>query len=268
MLYTRELKTLRKAVVEAGQAVLRIAEEEFKMTYKLGMEPVTTADFMANRILQDALIGKFPDYGWLSEETRDDLDRLNKKRVWIVDPIDGTKEFIRGIPEYAVSVALVEDGSPVLGVVYNPSGYELFTAIKGHGAWLNENPIRADYQFSGFPVVLGSRTEVHRGEFEPFLKSAVIRPTGSIAYKLALVAAGRADATFSLGHKNEWDIAAGVLLVKEAGGRVGDRDGYPLVFNRKRTLVNGVVAATSKAYPYVMNMINRLHNSDMKNAAM
>ncbi len=255
MLFARELETLRKVVVEAGQAVLRIAEEELKMTFKLGMEPVTTADFMANGILKDTLTGNFPDYGWLSEETRDDLDRLKKKRVWIVDPIDGTKEFISGIPEYTVSVALVEEGAPVLGVVYNPSRDELFTAVKGSGAWLNYFPIRADHPFSNFPVVLGSRSEVHRGEFEPFLTSADIRPVGSIAYKLALVAAGQADATFSLGHKNEWDIAAGVLLVQEAGGRVSDRDGKTFKFNRKRTLVDGVVAASNDAYGYINTLI-------------
>lgn len=255
MFLNDELNILKEAVVEAGQAVLSIAREEFKITFKMGTEPVTTANIIANSILKDRLLGRFPQCGWLSEKTRNDPSRQKKKRAWIVNPIDGTKEFMCGIPEYSVSVALVEEGLPVLSAVYNPAEDLLFTAVKGQGAMLNGNPIRADHRMQQLPVVLASRSEISRGEFKQYESYAVIKPVGSIAYKLALVAAGRADAILSLGHKNEWDIAAGVLLVEEAGGKVTDSEGEPMFFNRGQTLVNGIIASTKEVYLYLTDLI-------------
>lgn len=254
----QDLEVLSNCVREAGQAVFRMAEKGFETAYKENKDPVTTADIEANRILKQALLGHFPHAGWLSEETRDDPERLNKERVWIVDPIDGTKEFVSGIPEYAVSVALTENGLPVVAAVYNPATEELFSAAKGQGAWLNGELMRAEHLIGERPIVLASRSEIKRGEWEPFEPFANIQPCGSIAYKLALVAAGLADATFSLGPKNEWDIAASVLLVSEAGGKVADRGGHPFVFNQHLTLVDGIVASTKNAHNAVRMLIDRI----------
>jgi len=235
-----------------------MAAEGFETAYKANEDPVTTADLKAGSILREGLIENFPDTGWLSEETRDDYSRLDKELVWVVDPIDGTKEFVSGIPEYVVSVALVEYGLPVLAVVYNPATEELFPAANGQGAWLNGEAINAEHALAAKPVLLASRSEIRRGEFEPFEPFAEIRPCGSIAYKLALVAAGIADATFSFGPKNEWDIAAGVLLVSESGGNVTNRNGAPFTFNQRSTLVDGIVATTKRALRPVRMLIERV----------
>jgi myo-inositol-1(or 4)-monophosphatase len=252
------LEALKKYVYQAGQAIFQMAAEGFETAYKANEDPVTTADLNADNILREGLTKDFPGTGWLSEETRDDFSRLDKNLVWIVDPIDGTKEFVSGIPEYAVSVALVENGLPVLAAVYNPAVQELFTAAAGQGAWLNGKAINSEHELTEKLILLASRSEIKRGEFEPFESFAQIRPCGSIAYKLALVAAGRADATFSLGPKNEWDIAAGVLLVSESGGKANNLNGAPFIFNQRKTLVDGIVAAASLTAQPVRKLIEQV----------
>ncbi len=253
----QDLEVLKDYVQQAGQAIFQMAEKGFDTAYKENRDPVTTADLEADRILKKGLLKYFSQAGWLSEETRDEPMRLGKKQVWIVDPIDGTKEFVSGIPEYSVSVALVENGFPVLATVYNPATEELFSAAKDKGAWLNGEPINARHPMGVRPVLLASRSEIKRDEFKPFEPFAEIRPCGSIAYKLALVAGGFVDATFSLGPKNEWDIAAGVLLVAEAGGEVSDITGKSFLFNQRSTLVDGIVGATKSAIDPVRTLIDR-----------
>lgn len=255
------LHALVKAIQKAGHAVMRVLEEGFETTQKSNRDPVTTADLEANRILKEALTRAFPDYGWLSEETRDDSDRLKKRWVWIVDPIDGTKEFVSGIPEFAISVALVQDGLPILAAVFNPATDELFTAAHGAGAWLNGERIRAKRQIGKRLVILASRTEFDHGHFQPFEALVEVRPVGSVAYKLALTAAGRADGTFSLESKNEWDISAGVLLVKESGGKITDNQGKSFLFNRANPLVSGVLAASADAYNQVQALLQNTPRS-------
>ncbi len=252
------LELLKKYVRQAGQAIFQMAAEGFETAYKANEDPVTTADLKADSILREGLTRDFPGTGWLSEETRDDYSRLDKKLVWIVDPIDGTKEFVSGIPEYAVSVALVEDGLPILATVYNPAAEELFAAARGQGTWLNGKAINSEHELTEKPILLASRSEIQRGEFKPFEPFAQIRPCGSIAYKLALVAAGMADATFSLGPKNEWDIAAGVLLMSESGGNATALNGTPFIFNQRTTLVDGIVATTRGAAQPVRKLIEQV----------
>jgi myo-inositol-1(or 4)-monophosphatase len=256
----REMNQLCDAVRKAGGNVLQHMAEDLDLKQKANGDFVTRVDVEVNGILKDFLRKHFPEDGWLSEETQDNPARLAKKRVWIVDPIDGTKELISGIPEFAISVALVEEGLPVLAAVYNPARDEMFSAARGCGVWINgvkigrspERPVES----SGLSrperlTILASRSELRDGKFKPFEALAEIRAVGSIAYKLALVAGGKADATFSLDPRNEWDIAAGVLLVQEAGGIVTDRTGSAFVFNRPNTLVNGIVAASADAYARV-----------------
>ncbi|MCL6453926.1 MAG: 3'(2'),5'-bisphosphate nucleotidase CysQ [Alicyclobacillus sp.] len=253
--YERELQVAKTAALAAGREILRLSENGFETSYKANEDPLTTADLAANEILRTTLLGTFPDDGWLSEETQDDPARLSRARVWIVDPIDGTKEFVEGVPQYSVSVALAVNGEVVVGVICNPARDELFWAAQGEGAFLNDDPVAAMPAFAGKPAILASRSEVKRGQFDDFMDDFDVTPVGSVAYKLALVSAGSAAGTFSLVPKNEWDIAAGVLLVQEAGGRVVQLDGAPFQFNREDTLVDGIVACSEPAFPVVWSRI-------------
>jgi myo-inositol-1(or 4)-monophosphatase len=258
--YTKEFEILCQSAKKAKIELLKIVENGFDKTFKTNNDPVTTGDFTVNNILQEEFSKHFPDIGWLSEETRDNAKRLTKEFVWIVDPIDGTKEFVMGIPEYSISVALVRNGTPVIGLILNPLRDEMYTAIKGKGAFLNGKSIQVKETLDDKPTIVASRSEIGRGEFEPFEHLSKVIPTGSIAYKLALVAAGKVDGTFSLGPKNEWDIAAGCLIIEEAGGNVSDKYGQGFKFNQKDTLVNSIVGTSEAASKQIFNMIQEVMN--------
>jgi myo-inositol-1(or 4)-monophosphatase len=251
MARNHELEVLRKAVRQAGQQALKLAAEGFETHIKKDRSPVTTADLAVNQILHEVLLAAFPHDAWLSEETPDDPRRLENKRVWIIDPIDGTKYFMRGVPQYAISVALVESHQPVVAAVYNPATDELFSAVRGMGAWLNGQPIHVTPARDGRPLILVNPPALERGVFRAIEAAAECRPMGSIAYTLALVSAGRADATLNLDGLNEWDVAGGVLLIEEAGGTVMDRNGSPLSFNQSKTTIRGILAADK-------DLLNRL----------
>lgn len=261
MSLSREHEVLHAAIREAGEAVLRIAASGFETHDKGHQDPVTTADLEANRILERRLLEEFPDHGWFSEETHDDRSRLERDRVWIVDPVDGTREFVKGIPEYCVSVALVEAEQPILGAIFNPASGELFSAEHGKGVLLNGVSVRADHPVAARLCLVASRSETGRGQFDPIEPLAEVRVVGSIAYKHALVAAGEADAVISLSPKNEWDIVAGVLMVREGGGEVTDLAGDPLAFNQPETRVNGVIAASGAAYPRAVELAARARST-------
>ena len=256
-----ELNIIRKAVYQAGAAINKIVKQDFEIFCKEDNSPLTIADLACNQILHDTVSHHFPDDGWLSEETIDDETRIEKSRVWIVDPIDGTKEFTQKIPEYAISIALVEHGEPILGIIYNPATDELFEATKGSGTKRNNQPVFCKETIGNRPILEASRSDMEKGRFKDFESLLDIHPIGSIAYKLARLSAGHADTVFSLTPKNEWDIAAGVILVNEAGGQATRRSGEPFVFNQRKTLVDGIIAASDKAYSTITELINRVHNA-------
>lgn len=240
----------------AGATIMGFYQSSFDVHDKKPDNPVTDADFAADALLKQRLLKRLPEAGWLSEETVDNPERLQKELVWIVDPLDGTKEFVMGIPEFSVSVALVENGKPVLGVIYNPAADEMFAAIKGGGVVFNgeKTAVSARTTFSG-AIVDASRSERRRGEFEPFEAIVEVRTMGSIAYKLARIAAGLADASWSRGPKNEWDICAGVLLIEEAGGVCVNLDDEAFVFNQPKTLVNGIIADNGHLHQVVLEAL-------------
>lgn len=251
-----EMQILLLAIKEAGAAILALQNENLLVNNKGDNDIVTAGDLAANEILHKHFKKHFPDYGWLSEESVDDLTRMDKKRVFIVDPIDGTREFAKGIPEFAISVAVVELGEPIAACVFNPATNELFHAIKDHGAFLNNTLIKCKTDARNKLSLLASRSEYKRGEWKRFEEQHEVKIVGSIAYKLALVAAGKADATFSLGPKSEWDIAAGVLLMKEAGGFALTQEGKEFVFNNNSVLVNGIVAASNSLKNDIFGLIS------------
>lgn len=250
------LEVAKEAARRAGQVILSYYSSQYEVQSKGADNPVTPADLAANRVLRETLLGAFPHAGWLSEESADDQERLQRDWVWVVDPLDGTKEFIQGIDEFVVVVALVAQQQAIIAVTYNPVRQELLYACHGQGAFCNGRPIRVKTT-AHLPgaVVLASRSETGRGEWERFQQVLTVQPTGSVAYKLAQVAQGKADMTFSLVPKNEWDICAGTLLVTEAGGRVSDPQGRPLLFNQPDPLRTGVVATNTLLYDQLMRLI-------------
>lgn len=206
-------------------------------------DPVTAADEAADEVLREIL--PRDGEGWLSEESVDDPGRLQCHRVWVVDPIDGTREFIEGIPEWCVSIGLLEGGVPVAGGIYNPATEEMVVGSLAHGVTLNGEPVAVTVPEAGARVsVLASRSEIRRGEWERFENGRFeVRPCGSVAYKMALVAAGLADATWTLVGKSEWDVAGGTALVRAAGGVVTLADGTDPDFNQARPIFPNFVAA-------------------------
>jgi myo-inositol-1(or 4)-monophosphatase len=253
----RELETVRKATRQAGEAILRIAEKHYKTAAsQADRSVVTKADIEADKILQRHLRDGFADYGWLSEETKGDERRHERERVWIVDPMDGTREFVMKVPEFVVSVALAEHGKIVLGAILNPSTGEFFEAVKGEGTRLNGQEVFCEHRLAGRPEVEVSRSDIEKGYFSAYDGVLRLSPCGSIAYKMARLSAGKSDGTLSVTPKNEWDIAAGVLLVSEAGGRVTDLSGKEHQFNQADTLVDGVIAASQDAYGVIKQAVD------------
>jgi myo-inositol-1(or 4)-monophosphatase len=241
--YSEPLQRIQEAIEQARQVFARYTPGEIAAEYKSGHDPVTEADKELDALLRGALLR--PGEGWLSEESADDRSRLNHDRVWVVDPLDGTREFVEGIPEFCVSIALVERGRQVAGGICNPASGEVFLGAVDCGITYNGSPARASQRprLRG-ATVLASRSETKRGEWRAFQDAPFkVVPTGSVAYKLARVAAGLADAMFTLSPKNEWDVAAGAALVLSAGGHVQLLDGSHLVCNRERPLIPGLIVS-------------------------
>ena len=232
------------AVRDAGRLALSFFGKGPRQWTKDDGSPVSEADLAVNDLLRKRLRGERPGYGWLSEETEDDDSRLGRSRVWVVDPIDGTRSFLKGVPHWTVSVALIEDGIPVIGCVFNPAENELFTASRGAGARLNGREIRVSRRNS----IGGCRMMGHAFVFDrkrwrdpwPEMETGV---RNSMAYRLCLVASGDWDATFTILYKADWDLAAADLIVNEAGGRVSMHDGGMLVYNRPAPRHPTVLAA-------------------------
>ena len=238
------LRRIEEALKAAAYSITPFLAGTHTIEYKSGRDPVTEADRVANLALRDVLLRE--GEGWLSEESADDLSRLEKERLWVVDPIDGTREFISGIPEWCISVGFVENGRAVAGGICNPATAEVFLGSLSEGVKLNGTPVRVGgCQNRQGAVVLASRSEVARGEWDCFRGAPFeTRPMGSVAYKLALVAAGKADATWTRSPKHEWDIAAGSALVEAAGGLVRSINGSELRFNNPSPLFPGLLACS------------------------
>ena len=243
--YERELIAAEQAAREAGSAVMGLFRGKFDVREKSKNNPVTTADLEANRIIREKIQKFFPQDGWLSEEDQDTSRRLSLSRVWVVDPIDGTKEFIEGVPQFAISIAFVVEGRPAVAIVYNPAKDQFYKAAAGQGAFLNDQNIRVTPRADiNGALLLVSRSEPQK-KFQAFVDRCAIKPVGSIAYRLAKVAGGEGDGTITFRTIHEWDICAGVLMVEEAGGKVIDGNGDLMMFNRELPKHRGVVAANN-----------------------
>lgn len=252
-----DLERIGGALEEASAVLRRYTPGDIEARRKVGDDPVTEADLAVDALLRRLL--PQDGEGWLSEETKDDLSRLDRRRVWVVDPLDGTREFVAGIPEWCVSVGLVVDGAPVAGGICNPATGETVVGARGLGVTLNGRPARVSERpaLRG-GLVLASRSEVKRGEWEGYTEGLfTMRPTGSVAYKLGLVAAGLADATWTLTPKHEWDVAAGVALVLAAGGTILTGEAEEARFNRERPKLSRLIAAPPQLLPEIEEEIGR-----------
>jgi myo-inositol-1(or 4)-monophosphatase len=257
-MFERELEVAERAAAAAGTIVREFYERGVDVSYKDSARdnPVTEADTQADACIQRFVREAFPADGWLSEETRDSRQRLSCRRVWIVDPLDGTKEFVQHIPELCVCIALVEDGVPVVGVSYNPITDECFAAASGRG--LTVNGVRAQTSTTARVAdarILASRSEDKRGEWDPYKSRMHVELTGSVAFKLALIAAGRGDGTFSLTPKHEWDVCSGAALIEAGGGRITDCHGKPLRFNSEKPLLPGIIATNAPLFDPIRAVI-------------
>jgi myo-inositol-1(or 4)-monophosphatase len=243
--YSRELAVAKKAALAAGRVLASYwRTRDYEVNSKGRGQPVTEADLEADRTIRRIITTAFPADGWLSEETVDSGDRLARDRVWIVDPLDGTKEFIKGIPEFSVAIALSHRGQAVVGVTYNPIKREMYSAASGLGCFLGSKRVRVTRtRVLKRATVLASRSEIARGEWQVFDGVVVVSPTGSVAYKLAMVAAGKGDATFTRSPKSEWDIASGAALIAQAGGTLTDIEGDPVRLNQKNVKLHGLIAS-------------------------
>lgn len=259
----KDIARIVEAIEAGGKLYKSRSMDTVRVERKSGGDPVTDAEREVNRLLFKMLVSV--GEGWFSEESADSYDRLGRSRVWIVDPLDGTKEYVTRIPEWCISVALLEEGKLVAAGVLNPVTDELFYGSMEKGVVYQDRSGNGFKEKSGsgeMPLVLASRSECKRGEWERFRASAFrLRPMGSVAYKLALVAAGKADATWTLVPKHEWDVAAGVALLRAAGGIVLRKDGIAPAFNQMDTLLPGLIGLSREGSRHLRSFLTDLSSN-------
>ena len=260
-----EIEALRGAVTEAGALVMRYFGKDPETWEKPGEGPVSEADLAANDLLQTRLSGAFAGHGWLSEESVDDPDRLARSRVWIVDPIDGTRAFIGGRPEFTICAALAVDGVIAAGAVFNPAKDEFFFAVRGAGATRNGVPLVAGRSAAFAQAnILSTKGVLKPSHWKGEAPGGRHGYVNSLAYRVCKVATDRWDIAIILNQLSEWDLAAAHLVVEEAGGRVTDRAGKPIRYNTAHPKIAGLVAA---ADPLHSELVERLMPAGATNNA-
>lgn len=251
-------------VIASLRSAGTIAREGYAATPKTWEKskgnPVTETDIAVDLHLKSLLCGSRPEYGWLSEESVDNPDRLQRKRVFVVDPIDGTLAFIKRKPEFTVCVAVVDDGQPVVAGVYNPLTEEMFTAGSGHGSYLNDRrlSVTARTELPGCRMLVARDVIEHKAWPTPW-PAMDIGKRASIAYRMALVASGDFDCMMALSSKHEWDTVAAALLVQEAGGLVTSHAGAPLLYNQEKPAHRSIVCAGPALHRAIMDRTQRLN---------
>ena len=250
-----DLALLIDAVTEAGALAARYAGPTPVLHEKPGGQgPVTEADLAVDRLLHQRLTAARPDYGWLSEETLDGPERLVRSRVFIIDPIDGTRAFAEGQDSWAHSLAIAEKGEVIAAAIFLPLKSMLYTAEKGGGAKLNGKQIQpSDCAEFSQARVLGARAKYEPQHWRGAVPGVARHYRPSLAWRLSLVAEGAFDAMLTLRPSWEWDIAAGALILSEAGARVTDRRGNPLIFNNSHPQLNGVLAAGPRLHAALLS---------------
>lgn len=255
----QDLELISEAAREAGLLAVRLREAGLETAFKEGDSPVTNADLATDALIKARLTSARPDYGWLSEETPDDPARRAHRRLFVVDPIDGTRAFIKARPWWAVSVAVVEDGLPIAGAVYAPDRDEMFQATAGGGATLNGAPIRAGERdlVEGCGMVGDARMFAHPAWPTPWPEMR-IEARNSTAYRMCIIASGDFDATLALVPKFDWDLAAADLIAREAGAYVGDHLGRPFAYNGVNPSQPSLVCAAPRLAPLILERVRHI----------
>ncbi len=251
-----ERALLERVVCKAGQIAKNAFEANKAVVWdKVQGHPVTDADIAVNDYLEKHLANARPDYGWLSEETKDDLSRHTCQRTFVVDPIDGTRAFIERTPNFAVSVAIVENGHPIVGVVFNPLKDEFYSAQKDGGVTLNGKPIQCSKRekLEGAEMV-GYPRKFRRLGF-PAMR---VRISNSMAYRMVMVASGQADCTVAFTPKSDWDIAAATLIASEAGAITTNLRGERPRFDKDSTSGFGIICAGPKLHALLVDRVKPL----------
>jgi myo-inositol-1(or 4)-monophosphatase len=248
-----DLELIRDAVLAAGELALSERERGLKIWSKSGGSPVTSADLAVDTLLRARLLDARPDYGWLSEETADTTDRLTKRRIFVVDPIDGTVAYMKDKPWWCIPVAVVEDGRPVAAVIHAPMLNETFTATLGGGATLNGRAITASdtTDLDDASVLADARLMEGPHWPEPWPPMRYEK-RNALAYRMALVAAGAFDAAIALTPKWDWDVCAGALIAGEAGAKVSDHHGRAWRFNQPDPRQTSLICAAPGLHPLIL----------------
>lgn len=248
-----DLELIRDAVLAAGELALSERERGLKIWSKSGGSPVTSADLAVDTLLRARLLDARADYGWLSEETADTTDRLTKRRIFVVDPIDGTVAYMKDKPWWCIPVAVVEDGRPVAAVIHAPMLNETFTATLGGGATLNGRAITASdtTDLDDASVLADARLMEGPHWPEPWPPMRYEK-RNALAYRMALVAAGAFDAAIALTPKWDWDVCAGALIASEAGAKVSDHHGRAWRFNQPDPRQTSLICAAPGLHPLIL----------------
>ena len=251
---TPDLDLLRDCAKAAGRLALELREKGLEIWSKPGGSPVTNADMAVDAMVKQSLRGARSDYGWLSEETADDPARLDAKRLFIVDPIDGTRSFMKGGDWWVVALAVVEDGQPTAAVIHAPVQDETYEATEGGGARLNGEPIHASATKAlENCAMLAEAALFNRRTWATPWPAMQLTSRNAIAYRMALTAAGAYDAAVALGPKADWDICAGALICREAGALATDHKGGRLVFNTPHARNPSLICAAPGVHPLILD---------------
>jgi myo-inositol-1(or 4)-monophosphatase len=258
-----DLELIRNAAHEAGRLAVALRKKGLTTEVKSDNTPVSNADLAVDALLKDMLGAARPDYGWLSEETADDPARLTCERLFVVDPIDGTRAFVKDRPWWVVSIAVVEAGRPVAAVIYAPDVEETYHAVAGQGAWRNGQPIGP----TGADALAGSGMLADAPMFKhPAWPQAWpemnIVSRNSVAYRLCLVAAGDFDAALALSSKAEWDLAAADLIATEAGCLVTNHKGLTFRYNQPVPKARSLVCAGPALHQLILERVQPINLPD------
>ena len=254
-----EHNLVKESILEAGKLALKWFKKDPEQWKKDDGSLVSKADIEINDLLNKLLKNKNPEFGWLSEENEDDRSRLNKKIIFVVDPLDGTKAFLEGKKEFSISVAIVKNGLPISGIVFSPSTGEMFEAEKNKGSWKNNKKvIISNYnRLEKCKMIAFKPMFSHPAWKEPWPKMDV-ENRNSIAYRMALVASGQYDAMMALNSKNDWDIAAGDLLISESGGIVTLHTNKKIIYNTENTKKPSVIGTNKPIHEKIIKRVKML----------